>query len=413
MSLLDVFTGGKAGSAEDALKRAEQYFANVQTPTVQQLTLPQLQQYVEAGVITPEQAQAYLQQTNAYNDQNIDQTGTANQIQALNQLANIAQSGAEGTPTEQAAIENALQQVRTSDQGSLGAIEQGMAARGTPYALIQGALESQAHGQNAQQAHLDAVNAQAAAYQNALNALSGQGSLASSLQGQQNAQANQVAAAQNAMQQFNAANQQQNSQFNAANRQEANTMNAANKQQVSNNNVGNANARTQYNAQLPQQVFSNNLAKAQGMAGAATNIGDLEQQQGKQNAGIFSGLINTATSFIPRPQVAQANDKMPAQYAHGGMVGCGHAMCHGGVCMAEGGQVPGESLFSGDSPMNDTVPAQLSPGEAVIPRTTVAEHPDLVSSLLGDSQQQDPSGIDFQDVATLLKALRSIRMGVV
>lgn len=435
MGLLSTFTGGKSDDALDALKRSEQYFSSVQTPTIQQLTLPELQKYVEAGILTPAQAQAYLQQTDAYANQDIDQTGTGAQIQALNQLSQVADAGAEGTPMQQAQMENSLQRMNTAIGGQRGAIEQSMAARGTPYALIQAALANQTVGQEGQQAHMDAVNAQAAAYQNALNAMSQGGALGGQLQGQQNAQANTISGAANAMQQFNAANQQQNSQFNAANQMAANTANAANKQQVSNNNTGLSNARTQYNANLPQQVYNNQMQKASGQAGAATNIGNMQQAQGGQTAGIIGGLINTATSFIPKPPGGApggvpTNQNQPQYAAHGGIirkpppdVGSSRGMIdydlnnymakggyiddNGRICMDDGGMVPGEAPFAGDTMGNDIVPANLSPGEAVIPRSSVAQNPEIVSSLM--SQESEP--VDVQDVVTLLKAMRAIRVG--
>jgi len=420
MGMLDFFTGGKSGAAERAMRDALNYIGQVRTPTQEELTLPQLQQYIEDGVLTPAQAEAYLQSRNAYEDQNIDQTGTAAQIQALNQLSQIADAGAEGTPMQQAQMENAMQKMRTADAGAIGAIEQSMRARGTPQALIQAAMAAQVQGQSQQQAHMDAVNANAAMYQNALNALAQKGSVANALQGQQNAQANQIAAAANAMQQFNAQNQQQNSQFNAANQQEANRMNAANRQQVSNNNTGLANARTQYNAQIPQHVFNNNMSKAQAMAGASQNLGNLQQQQGQQNAGIWSGLINTATSFIPKPGASaqgmpgyqQPNNPTTQQfnqqyqqgwYAHGGIVGDEDPM----YC-ADGMVIPGDAPFPGDTMANDSVPIMASPGEAVIPRSAVQENPEAVSNLLTGA---DATIVDPMDVATLLKAMKAIRTG--
>jgi len=42
------------------------------------------------------------------------------------------------------------------------------------------------------------------------------------------------------------------------------------------------------------------------------------------------------------------------------------------VAFAEGGRVPGRARVGGDSPVNDIVPALLSPGELVIPRSVVA-----------------------------------------
>lgn len=41
------------------------------------------------------------------------------------------------------------------------------------------------------------------------------------------------------------------------------------------------------------------------------------------------------------------------------------------VAFARGGMVPGKAMFSGDSKKNDTIPAFLSPGEAVVPRTAI------------------------------------------
>lgn len=399
MGLLETFTGGKSDSAMDALRRAEQYFTSVKTPTAEQLTLPELEQYVEMGILTPAQAQAYMQNSNAYNGMNVDQTGTDAQVQALNNLSQVANAGPEGTPMQQAQMANTISQMNTSVGGQRGAIEQSMAAKGTPQALIQAALSNQSAGQDAQNAYLAAVNGQGQTYQAALNAMSQMGGIGNAMQGQQNQQANTVAAAQNAMQQFNAANQQNASEANANRSQEAGTMNLANRQQVSNNNVGVKNTRTQYNAGVPQQVFNNEMAKAQGMAGAASNIGDMYQKQGQQQAGITSGLINTGMSFIPQPKTGA-----PVQAkAHGGMV-------EDPYCMGDGGIVPGEASVSGDSFMNDTVPVQASPGEAVIPRSSVAENPELVSSLMGEADSG--SQIDFQDVATILKAMRSIRMGV-
>lgn len=187
------------------------------------------------------------------------------------------------------------------------------------------------------------------------------------------------------------------------------------------------------------------MSRAQGMAGAASDYGHLQQEQGQQNAGIWSGLINTATSFVPKPGGGSGAGGMPTgysannpttqmmdqgyqqgwNYARGGMVrkppivgstrgviDHDHAICmaHGGYCMAEGGEVPGEAPFPGDTEMNDMVPANLSPGEAVIPRTTVEEKPEQVAELLGGSYQS-PEVVDVQDVVTLLKAMRAMRAG--
>jgi hypothetical protein len=52
----------------------------------------------------------------------------------------------------------------------------------------------------------------------------------------------------------------------------------------------------------------------------------------------------------------------------------------GWLGLSDGGIVGGYSLVSGDSPRNDTVPALLSPGEAVIPRSLMA-NPEIASMI--------------------------------
>ena len=58
MSLLDLLTGGENETAQDALRRAGEVYSGVALPTKQDLTLPELQQYVQAGLMTPAEAQA-------------------------------------------------------------------------------------------------------------------------------------------------------------------------------------------------------------------------------------------------------------------------------------------------------------------------------------------------------------------
>lgn len=65
--------------------------------------------------------------------------------------------------------------------------------------------------------------------------------------------------------------------------------------------------------------------------------------------------------------VAKQNLAMKGQLTGGLMnaIGGGLALKY----MSEGGKVSGKAEVSGDSPANDTVPAMLSPGEIVVPRT--------------------------------------------
>lgn len=420
MGMLDFLTGGKNDDAEKYLGAAYQDVRNVGVPTANQLTLPQLQQYVAAGVMTPAEMEAYLQKDNAYATENTDQTGTAAQIQALNQLSDVANAGAMGTPVEQAQQAQTIQGMNQAVAGQRGAIEQAAQARGTPQGLIQAALSNQTAGQEAQQGYQNSLQSQAQAYQQAVNAMSQGANVGANLQGQKNAQANTVAGAANAMQQFNAANQQNAAAANVANKQQASLVNTANAQDVSNQNTGNANKRTEYNAQVPQQVFNNQMSKATGQANIAGQQANQATQAGQQEAGLWGGLLGAGATLAAGPLAGMAakgvydstqNKSNLPQVAHGGIIGSHDGCYHdGGICMDDGGMVPGEAQVDGDSLQNDTVTAKLSPGEAVIPRSSVEENMPQVLDLMAGGQGQDSSrSIDPQDVATLLQAMRMLR----
>lgn len=413
MSLLDFVTGGKSSAATDAINKAEAAYANLKSPTVEQLTLPQLQQYVNDGLMTPAQAKAYLQNNNALETENVGQTGTQAQIEALNQLSRVADAGVNGTPEEQAQVAKTESDFNRSVGGQRGAIEQAMQARGIPSSLIAGALENQQVGQDATNANLADLQAQSNAYHHALEAMSGRAAAGSNLQGQQNTQANTVAQAQNAMQQFNAANQQATSSQNANLAQQAGSQNAQTKQNTSNANTETSNERTKYNAQLPEMVFQNEATKAAGEAGAFTNAAELAQQQGKQTAGIASGLLGTAGTVIGAgyggPVGAMIGNKVGTTVGGGTSYAAHGMIAEDAPCYDEGGMIPGHASVPGDSMQNDHVHAMVSPGEAVLPRTAVMRHMPEILSMLAESKREPE--VHPQDVQSLLMAMKSMRMG--
>jgi hypothetical protein len=62
-------------------------------------------------------------------------------------------------------------------------------------------------------------------------------------------------------------------------------------------------------------------------------------------------------------------------------------MASGGPVFAADGHVPGQAVVAGDSPTNDVVPAALSPGEIVIPRTH-AHSPEAAASFVEALQRK-------------------------
>lgn len=106
--------------------------------------------------------------------------------------------------------------------------------------------------------------------------------------------------------------------------------------------------------------------------GAAGNFGQLAGQQslGVQgiNAGVAQGNLN-ANFGQQTANVAQQNANWgPVSSIVGGITsGAGAAA----ALLSGGGPVHGQAMVPGDSPMNDRVPAWLSPGEEVIPRSVM------------------------------------------
>ena len=77
-----------------------------------------------------------------------------------------------------------------------------------------------------------------------------------------------------------------------------------------------------------------------------------------------------------------------------------------------GGGVPGQARVPGNSRDNDTVPAMLSPGEVVLPRTVV-KNPGSLGNFL-KAKAPDMAGrmaAHPDDLTAMLRALGNLRQG--
>ena len=409
MSLLDTVTGGKSSEASSDLEKALQDIQGVQTPTAESMQY-QLQKLVQAGVLTPDQAQTYLQSPNALASENVDQTGTQAQEQSIAEMLGAANEGGLN-PNEQAQMQTIIQNLNTQEKGANDAVVQNQAARGaltggeTMAAQLEG---NQAADVNANQLGLGTASN---AYTQMLNELTSAGTAGANLQGQQNTQANTVASATNAINQFNAAQQQNEENMNVTNKNAAQEANLQNAQGISNQNVENENAYSQYQAQLPQEVYSDEMQKAAAEAGVSENQASNATTQGGQEAGLIGGVVGAAgdvgaayatggASLAAKP-IAQGSpqDTNPLNhYAEGGEI---ESYLNGGV-------VDGKAKVRGNSPKNDTVPAVLSPGEVVLPRTISQNpQPDKVMAFL--NRIRGPKLPHPDDTAHVLQALGRLR----
>jgi hypothetical protein len=459
MSLLDVLTGGADSNAINELNNAQNYIQGIQPLTEEQQQLTPLEQYAQTGVLTPAQMQAAQTGPSAFNNAQVSPAGMEAMQNALAQFQNIASANGM-TPQEQAQIAQAQEAMNTNVAGQRGAIAQDFAQRGVPASLISAALQNGTVGQNAQQGYNSALQGQASAANNALTALSNVGSLGGNIQSANQGWASQVANAQNALNQFNTSNVQQSNAANQAANMTANEYNTQTAQNLANQNVAGSQAR-QYQNQVtaPQTSYEDQLQKGSALAGIAGQEANAYTQQGQQQAGLLGGLLGAGatlgagymmgparaagvgalTSSMNQPssgqfqgsfnQYAENNGLNQNQYAPPGFSGSAAApiplaeggpvkpiipptpYADGGPAMnfKKGGPVPGHAIVPGNSRVNDVVPAKLSPGEFVMNREQVAQNPNLIQHLMAEKKAQQAPSAHPSDVATVLKALSSLR----
>ena len=442
VSGLGSMLGINTTAGTDQLQQALDALKAVGVPTTQQLTLPQLQQYVAAGVLSPSQFQAISANPDAYAQaiqQNQNTSGQTAEQAALSELGGVAQTGS--TPIMAAQNLNNLAQLNQANQANNAGITENAQQRGVAGGGLEFIQKQLADQGNATTANSNAVNTGANNAQLALNAIAQQGTLGGQIQGQSNTMATNAATAAQQIAEYNSQLQSSANQYNTQNANQAQQMNLANAQQVSNANTGNANARTQYNAAVPQTVYQDQMQKATGVAGAYGNQANLAQNQAGQNNAFIGNLIGagatvaggmlggpagaaagstvakgvTSSNNDPQSNGVNVNQPTNSGYAMGGEVG-GKCYARGGevhahdICMKMGGNVPGEAQTPGNSPKNDTVPAMLSPHEIVLPRS-VAQSPNApqdAAKFVAQTKGQQPMGGLTPTVNSFAEALKKL-----
>lgn len=390
--------------AQDYLSKALAAYNTVGVPEVSQMTVNNLPTQTVQGTVTPADITTATQDDSGYNNISLDPAARAAQMSALKSYTDLADSG--GLDAEsKLAIQQAIDAANNQSRGAQGAImnqAQAMGQGGGDFALTQRAIAAQAASNNAANQGMQGAAMAEANREAALNAMANIGGSVNAAdfgQAAEKARAQDVinasnVGARNAAAAQNVGNQIQSGEFNVSNAQGVNAANTAAGQN-----------KVYYNAQLPQQKFNNELAKASGVAGVNSNQAATAQNATNQNNAMMGSLLSTAgtiaggvmggpagamaggalgkglapsSSSAPvgryhsTPTGANAN---PSRYGIGMSEGGYTCYADGGVahdhgiCMKLGGHVGGEAEVPGDNEQNDTVPAMLSPGELVIPRS--------------------------------------------
>lgn len=410
MGLFDNVFGSSDSDSQKYLQQALAAYKNANVPTIASETVGQLPMETVQGTVNPNAIQVASQDPSAYNNIALDPATRAAQMSALGQYTDIAGAGGLD-PAAKLALQQTIDEANRQSQGAQGAIMRSAQAEGQgggDFALTQRALAAQGASNTASTQGLEAA---AMAEANRERALGQMASIGGQVNTSDYGQAAQKAAAQNAINATNQGYTNAANTGNVANQLQAGEFNVGNAQGVNTRNTAAGQGKVYYNAALPQQQFNNELSKASGIAGVSGAQASAAQAAQDRNnamggallgaAGTIGGAMiggpagamignkagssmggtpHTGTAIAASPAYQRnAAANAPAGYAKGGYT-CyadgGVAHDHA-ICMKLGGHVGGDAEVPGDSETNDTVPAMLSPGELVIPRSVPKTGPEM------------------------------------
>lgn len=288
--------GGSAASSE--AKRARRAYeaalaqiAGVRVPTVeeQQLVLerPELVGEYQAMLEqTPEELAT--QMAGVSTDPRLAQA----QMQALQSLTERGEQGL--SAMDRAAFDQLQRSVAQQEQSRQQGILQNMAQRGVGGSGMELAARLQSSQNAADRAQQEAMQLAAQSQQARLQALAQAGALGGNVRQQEFGEKSDVARAKDVMSQFNLQNQLANRQRNIEEQRRAQAANLGERQRIAEAQSGISREQEMANKGLIQQHFSNEMQRAQAMAGQQSNLGALAGQRaaatGQMYANIGSGV---------------------------------------------------------------------------------------------------------------------------
>lgn len=318
--------------------QVDDYFADLELPAVADMEL-QLQQLVEQGVLSPEQAKAELAGRSEMSDIRTDPRFKDAQLGALSSLEEIGNGGM--TLQDRADMARIQSEEDTAARGQREAILNNAQSRGIGGSGLELMSQMQNQQDSATRKSQRDMDVAAQSKQRALDALIQGGQLGGQMQAQDFNQQAQTAGANDAIAKFNAANKQTVNMANTQANNAAQAANLNNKQNIANQNVTTNNTQQQYNKELIQKNYENELKKRGGQAGIA---------QG-----------NAAAAGQDSQNQANANNQLV-----GGLIGAG-ASIYGAKGKKDGGMIEGEPTEY------DSQPIIAQPGEVVIKKEEVPE----------------------------------------
>lgn len=293
MGLFSSLFGSSGSDKADKMRQAAiDAFNSIKTPALSDLQV-QLDKEVSAGTLTPEQAEAQLLNSNAFNQIATDPSLTGAAKQALTQLQQIGTQGGM-TAIDKAQLQDITNATNQLAQSRNAAVLQNARERGIGGSGLELANTLSNEQAAADRASAAGTTVAANAQQRALQAIQAAGGLGQSLESQAYGEQANKAAAQNAINQFNAQTANATNLYNVGTANQAQAQNLANAQNIANTNTGIANANKEYNAAQNQTVYNDALQKASGIANIYGQGAAAADKQAQEEAGANMGLLGGA-----------------------------------------------------------------------------------------------------------------------
>jgi len=276
------------------------------------------------------------------------------QLEALRSMEERSKNGM--TAQDEADMYKLQRNVSTQNRGRMGAIQNNMAVRGMSGSGMDALMQMQANQDATDREALAAMEKAGQIQNNKMNASQSLGQMGSQMRGQDFEEQAAKARAADEIKRFNAQTRNGALSQNNQIRNQANTQNWGRGNQVNDQNV-----TMGYNYDVEQE-----------------NRKLLRDQENRRRKGALVGAITGAAGAVAGGYLSAGN---PMGVAAGYQAGQGFGQNVQGY--AYGGLVEDDPYgFSQnlklpvnpaiDSPKNDTVPALLSPGEAVIPKSAMS-----------------------------------------
>lgn len=288
--------GQKKSNATDTLR-------SVQSPELKDLQV-KLQEYVQQGILRPEEAQTIIQEQSAYETISTDPRLRGSQIDALGGLERTAAAGGLDAMA-MAGLEDALGRQRTESRGQQGAIMANARARGIGGSDLEMVNRMIAQQQQATAGSRAALDTAAIGQQRKDQALRDAADLSGNIRGMDYQQAADKAAAADAISRFNAANRQDQTNLNVGARNAAQAVNLGEKQRIADGNINTRNEQSMFNAQQPLNLYQAKLGQAGKLADAQDAKATLGQKQGEQAQAGFASTFGSIMDAFTKKKAGQ------------------------------------------------------------------------------------------------------------